>query len=231
MEIYVKKHNNGVTLIELAVTIAVAAIVAGVVAKLYYNFSKQNQHQRSLAELRSNMTRVSELIERDIRMTGYGISGNGIEELTLNEGNDEILLVFDNGDGTTSLAEGPSSGASCINVAGPALIRSGHWLALIGEDTLFREVGDISGFSQENCNIPLTEPLPTPSGLEAGDGVTVLAGVEYYIADDNDGGTSFVRKKNGKEMRIPYISKLEIIPRDGSGNDLSSEFENTRSVS
>ncbi|MBD3346308.1 MAG: prepilin-type N-terminal cleavage/methylation domain-containing protein [Chitinivibrionales bacterium] len=219
--------DKGFTLIELMVTIVIATIVGLALTNLYRGFAEQNKQQRRIAEVRSQLTRVSELIERDIRMAGYGLAGTGIRP-TLGDPDDEILIFRDDSKGETALASAPASGGTCIHVEDPASITSDQWLCLMGADTLYRQVADIA-LSLTSCNIPVTEPLPAGHGFAIGDKVLLVTGIQYSIGTDG-GVNSLIRNQNGKEIEIPSISILEIAIKNSEGNEITANFENARSL-
>ncbi|HCY88581.1 MAG TPA: hypothetical protein DHV36_25825, partial [Desulfobacteraceae bacterium] len=101
------KGNQGFTLIELMVTLAVASIFLLAVIQLFISTNQVNTIQEQLAGTQQNIRVSMELISRDIRMAGLDPTGGAGNAGFYDDGDDErdtdsnsIAIRYDlNGDG------------------------------------------------------------------------------------------------------------------------------------
>ncbi|MBW2017176.1 MAG: prepilin-type N-terminal cleavage/methylation domain-containing protein [Deltaproteobacteria bacterium] len=94
--------NEGFTLVELLVAVAISGIVMASVYSSYYSQQKSYIAQEQVATMQQNLRNALFHLERDIRMAGYDptmMAGAGIA----NAGSDTMQITMDlNGDGDTS---------------------------------------------------------------------------------------------------------------------------------
>ena len=77
-----KDNNNGFTLIEILVALALTGIVMGAIYSAYHSQQKTYIMQESIAEMQQNLRAAMYLMTQEIRMAGYdprGTAGAGIE--------------------------------------------------------------------------------------------------------------------------------------------------------
>ena len=99
------RHDSAFTLIELLVAMAITGIVAGAVYSVYHTQQKTYLAQQEIVAMQQNLRAAMQLMEREIRMAGYGLndgSGEGIQ--TANA--DFIRFAMDIHDGSDNDADG-----------------------------------------------------------------------------------------------------------------------------
>jgi type IV pilus assembly protein PilW len=65
------KHENGFSLIELLIAVAISGVVVGGVYSVYFTQQKSYLAQQEIVALQQSLRAAMQLMERDIRMAGY----------------------------------------------------------------------------------------------------------------------------------------------------------------
>jgi prepilin-type N-terminal cleavage/methylation domain-containing protein len=95
------RRNNGVTLTELLIALALTGIVAGAIYKIFISQGRAYTVQSEVAEMQQNLRAGVFMMEREIRMAGYDTTrAANTEILTAAPGNLEFTADL-NGDGDT----------------------------------------------------------------------------------------------------------------------------------
>jgi type IV pilus assembly protein PilW len=95
------RRNNGVTLTELLIALALTGIVAGAIYKIFISQGRAYTVQSEVAEMQQNLRAGVFMMEREIRMAGYDPTrAANTEILTAAPGNLEFTADL-NGDGDT----------------------------------------------------------------------------------------------------------------------------------
>lgn len=95
------RRNNGVTLTELLIALALTGIVAGAIYKIFISQGKAYTVQSEVAEMQQNLRAGVFMMEREIRMAGYDPTrAANTEILTAAPGDLEFTADL-NGDGDT----------------------------------------------------------------------------------------------------------------------------------
>jgi type IV pilus assembly protein PilW len=102
-------RQQGFTLIELMVAIAISGMLMAVVAMAYTGQSRSNNAVQDMAALQQDLRGALQLMAREIRMAGYnpnGAVGTGIESITNAGGDPELHFKMDiDGDGAIGGSE------------------------------------------------------------------------------------------------------------------------------
>lgn len=95
------RRNNGVTLTELLIALALTGIVAGAIYKIFISQGRAYNVQSEVAEMQQNLRAGVFMMEREIRMAGYDPTrAANTEILTAAPGDLEFTADL-NGDGDT----------------------------------------------------------------------------------------------------------------------------------
>ena len=99
------KHENGFSLVELLIAMAITGVVAGAVYSVYHTQQRTYLAQQEMVAMQQNLRAAMQLMEREIRMAGYGLndgSGEGIQMAN----SDSIRFAMDINDGSDNDADG-----------------------------------------------------------------------------------------------------------------------------
>jgi type IV pilus assembly protein PilW len=94
-------NKSGFTLVEVLVAMAIATIVSTLMYKVYQGQLKSHTTQQELVEMQQNLRAVLNLMERDIRMAGYGPKGGVADPAITSALIDDISFAMDVTGGTT----------------------------------------------------------------------------------------------------------------------------------
>jgi len=95
------RRNNGVTLTELLIALALTGIVAGAIYKIFISQSKEYTIQSEVAEMQQNLRAGVFMMEREIRMAGYDPTREANTEILAAAPSDLEFTADLNGDGDT----------------------------------------------------------------------------------------------------------------------------------
>jgi type IV pilus assembly protein PilW len=99
-EIKIMKNNqNGFSLIELLVSIAVGSIVLTLVTGFLYSQQRISVTQNAVVDMQQEIRSAVTLMTREIRMAGYDPTGNAGAEILQADHNIFIFTTDNNGDG------------------------------------------------------------------------------------------------------------------------------------
>ena len=106
-----KRNQSGFTMVELLVALAVSSIVLTLMYLTYQSQLKTNTTQQELIEMQQNMRAALYLMEREIRMAGYGPEGGIADPAITTAAVDDIAFAMDIKDGATDASDGDTSSA------------------------------------------------------------------------------------------------------------------------
>jgi prepilin-type N-terminal cleavage/methylation domain-containing protein len=219
--------KQGVTLVELLIAIVISSLVVIGTARVYGAFVKQNAVQRKVASLNSEMVSAIHALEKDTRMAGYGLPGNGLQMSIA--GSDDTVWAFSNEPGRAKalLAVGATAGDSFAIVAPSSDYSVGSWVLLkSGSTLLYRNIKRIES-SGSNKKLVFTKTLG--AAFTAGSEVYYADGVQYYLKKTPP--TALCRIENGDTLTLgTVIDSFAVAAQDSIDGSLSSQFEKTRSL-
>lgn len=220
------QSNKGISLIELMIAIVVAGIVATVAFRAFSRFSAQTAEQQRIAVTQDRLTRMTQLLEKDIRMTGYGLPGNGLHVWDNTAGNDSVAFYASETPTTTQLALETSAGGDtiCVDDDKGAVVGQGVCLE-DGDTVVYRK---IAGFKfGDPCGDKVIIDPSLPSHVFEVDSTTVYFAdrVSYRVRS----GT-LLRKRNGSGSSDMggTIDALTVYALNDSSDTLTANFDSTR---
>jgi len=109
------KKQEGITLLELLIALAVSTVVVGALVGLFFISTKHNRGTLEITKLDSELNLVLNSMTRDVQRAGYWADAQtssnnpfmvtGTTDITINGSNDCILLTYDrNADGALTSA-------------------------------------------------------------------------------------------------------------------------------
>jgi len=191
MEITLKK-NNGVTLIELLVAMAISAILIAAIYRTFISQQKTYTVQEQVVDMQQNVRVAINRMMREIRMAGFGnvsdvlkLGGvNGFSEVVTPEGSNKITIVGgfkqirrDNGD--PIVVDSASGNQITLNYATDEFDGNAHRFICIG--------GIESNTVQSRSERILTLDEPLRYTHPPGTPIYKIQAITYGLRNNDDG--------------------------------------------
>ncbi|EGR0625479.1 pilin [Vibrio cholerae] len=104
MKAYKNKQQQGFTLIELMIVVAIIGVLAAIAVPAYKDYVKKSQASSALATLKSLVTPAELLIQSDglisggVAVLGISASSNTLGTISVGSNNTSLEFLFDAGD-------------------------------------------------------------------------------------------------------------------------------------
>ena len=217
------KKNNGITLLELLLSIVVSSLLMIGIGGLYVSFMKSNMKMNKLLTLRRQFAYANQLLERDIRMAGFNLPGNGI---IVNSGVNNMFLLKNEEGLQTRLSQGADIGDNYILVANgyPGDVFIDDWVCLYDSTSDKMEYLRIINEPELNSGSYIlsfgSEVLQKTWDISNTD--VYFAKAVRYSVDGTEPDVAFVRSTPQRDFKISKdIKEFVIIPLDGDRMDLT----------
>jgi len=216
------RNQNGTTLLELIFGMLIASIIIYCVFKAWNYFDMQTRREKYKAELQRDMITVTNIIERDIRMAGCGLPGNGVYVNIAASANDEIELYTNEDGRSTGLAQDAQPVHTTIYVNDASIFTAGSAVCLAGTDTIYRTIQHVGINPTGDDTLVLTERINTAMPLWAASSAAYPARKTKYEICAAGTGFSLKRSRNGNGMNLGgKLDSMEVKPKDKVGNILA----------
>jgi len=238
-----KNREEGFTLIELLVAMALALVVIAALSSTFVIQQKTYNTQEQIAEMTQNARAATDMMTREIRMTGYGTPGNATSDLSswidwvsgvtfgsgpifietgagaLGSDIIHIAACFGENEMTTTLTANASSTDTSITVADGAKLNTSN-KKLISINGM--ESAIVTGISGNSLTID-TDPTTSGSqglknGYQSGDSVCIVKVISYSLVQDADGSYVLKRNENLGAGRQPVAENIVNMQISLSGN-------------
>lgn len=225
------RNQSGLTLVELIMTLAIGIILVAGIYQIYVPFVQNNVYVKKDSIIQEHMARANHFLEKDIRMAGYNLPGNGISpDLTVED--DHMIRIFISENNTrTTLLENESAGSYELLVDDDQGVEVGQWICLNnGGTTKYYPISYVGLSTGGEDSIALAELLA--EGWNFSETEVYFARCYTYSLQDTENGTSLIRSTHDASYTISSeIETMTIVPKDASGNPLTMNFALARSVS
>ncbi len=224
------KNKSGVTLVELMVTIVVSSLLTFSIARAYSVFASGNSSLRRWIEFQEHLIRSSRFIEKDIRMAGLNLPGNGIRPVIADENNHKLYIFTNNDNKKTVLSSTASPGDSILFVNDDRGVLANQCVCLCGNDTVYYQIARVGHNETGIDTIAIADSVLSEEWHSSDTELFFAQGIHYAVEEIN-GGSSLVRRTYNRAFEISTeIEKIEVVPKDQDGSELSNNFSLTRSI-
>jgi hypothetical protein len=211
------RNTHGTSILELVIALFICSIlVTGIFRVARAVFASANREKQKAEMLRSIMS-VSNIIERDIRMAGCGLPGNGMRAI-LNDGYNDYLMIFTNENRIQTVLTKPV-GVSDIDlpVKDTVGFTPDKWVCVesVGKDTIYREISAVTTKNGDKV-ITLTTPVGVVASILAGSNVYAATRISYMVV--NSPKPALQRKRNDLTIDLGVkLQKISVIPKNAAG--------------
>ncbi|MBN1760766.1 MAG: hypothetical protein JW863_20725 [Chitinispirillaceae bacterium] len=216
---------SGTTLLELIIGLLITSIlVAGAFQAYRYTMDSANREKKK-AELQGDIITFSNIIEKDIRMAGCGMPGNGLyADYSVPE-----LMIFtnENGDETTlSRVVQPIHAEAIVEDGSAFVVRGGICIAADGVDTIYRKVTGIGMYDLGPDTVYFSPAANTSTLMPAGSKVYPAMCFRYTVS-----GTlpdrKILRSRNSQTVPIGgIIDSIRVTLKDEDGSPTGGATKN-----
>jgi len=225
-------NELGASLVELAAAMLIGSIILTTAYQANRYFSQGASREKDKSLFQQDIINISEMLERDVRIAGYGVPGSGVLIANVSSTCDSLIMFVNDPPQQTRLAVTANPADSILYVLDATGVRAGQWVCCKGSgDTLFMRIINV-GMSIPG---PDTLYLPGPSGAGPFDvsqtDVYCISRVCYTI--ESDGSVQkLYRKKNGSSAGVSSrINSFKVTAKDANGNALSAPYDSMRTLS
>lgn len=216
--------RSGLTLLELVVAMSLSTVIISGAYKAHISFSKAASRENDKAVLQRDLMSACDMIEKDIRMAGLGLPGNGVDLQLSDTISDELTIFVNKVHLRTTLYSNALYTDTKILVNRPGTASWGKWVCLESGNIVFKEISRVGlSLSGNPDTIYLAAPLnagpfPQNSFVYSADRIS------YFI--ENKAEKVLCRRFNGRDSEIStVIDSFSIVPKDNNGVSLSSGAE------
>lgn len=224
------RNSSGTSLLELIVALFITSMVVYATYQAYQYLTTSGQREKKKAELQQDIITLSNLVERDIRMAGIGLPGNGLA--TASSENVISFSVFTNENGTaTVLTEAGGQNDFNIVIDDVTGFEVGGWVCIAGDnvDTIYREIGNIINDDPSDPDtLVLTCRLISGPFNPNPDSTVVYPAIRLHYEATLTPEFTLSRSRN--DLSLPIGSTIDTVAlttyrRDGDGNLVGSAVE------
>lgn len=225
-------HNqNGKSLVDLIVGITVGAIIVAGAFQLHNVFIKGNKAVKNESVLQEHLARANQVLEKDIRMAGFNVPGNGlvVDQSVTGAHVLRLLINEENYITTLSVAAAPTDVKLFVADASDASV--GMWVALYEDD-------DIAYYEISHVGIRVGGPdtITVFNALTddwaAGDTEIYIATCYKYSLEMSGSVKSLVRRTYSDSYTISEeIDGMTVTAKEADGTPVTVNFLDARSVS
>ena len=228
--------SDGMTLLELMLTVVISTIFATGVYRIYGSFAKNNVKIQKDIVLQEKIQRSSNILEKDIRMAGLQLPGSGIDIDTM-QGSKLFIFKNDNNTHTLLVDSIKNQGDTSICVSDDCNVRVGDFLCL--HDLNYQTIQYYrirSRNKSPSLTVPDTINIDSP-GLKymynkAQTRVYFASAVRYQIEKGELQQHQFIRRELGKVFVLnkeDEVTNIQCIARD-SNRVITADLSRARTL-
>jgi prepilin-type N-terminal cleavage/methylation domain-containing protein len=221
--------RSGVTLIELIIGLTIGSLVVAGMYQSYIRFTRGNLTERQSLEIQNHIAAASGVIEKDIRMAGYRLPGNGLGAIITTGPNCALRLFTNDLERQSALAGDAPAGNTIVRVLDGAGVEAGQWICLSGADTVFYPIERVCSATHEDT-IYLADTALT-ADWPLGETAVYFArsiryGVETYLGEQ-----WLVRATHDKTTALsPLITRFAAAALDENGQSCMTHADLARTL-
>jgi type II secretory pathway pseudopilin PulG len=215
---------SGTTLLELVIALFISSVLIAGAFKAYQYTMASAGREKEKSELQSDLITFSNIIEKDIRMAGCGLPGNGLKaDLSV-----PSLTIFTNEAGHETTLDSivqPAHSRAFVADASGFTTRGGICLAADGIDTIYRSVSRVGINSMGSDTVYFDESANTSYPFPVTDThVYPTMCLRYTVSG---APPKVYRSRNSQVVPIGGgIDSVYVTARDNSGASVGASVKN-----
>jgi hypothetical protein len=224
------RNASGTSLLELTIALFMASVVIAGAYQVYRFVTVSSLREQQKAELQRDIINVSNSIERDIRVAGCGLPGNGVSTNLIDSVNYRLTCYSNETGRRTTLSKIAGSSDTKVIVADGAGFSADGCVCLAGHllDTLYREIARIGMQGGGFDTLYLSSAIGS-CGFPIGSPAYPATKVTYMV----NAGPPLQIERYKNSLPIAIGSKLDsiiVILKNSAGNPVGAAVENATMV-
>ncbi len=219
------KGRSGATIMETVVAISVSTILFLFVMMGYSSFVKMAGMQKKDTLVQNELMDAYRFLEKDIRMSGFNVPGNGICPTITAGANDELELLNNEKETVTPLSVAAHAGDSFVVVEDYKGTLPNQWICLKQNAAIeyyqLKAVGIGSGAIPDTLR--LKNKTISATWDIAKTRVYFAKGIRWTV-ETASGPDSLVRETLANSLGFKSLDSIKITVADASGAVLSANF-------
>jgi Tfp pilus assembly protein PilE len=212
---------RGISLVEMSIAMLVGSLVISAAFQTHRYISRSADRENTKALLQRDICTISQFIEKDIRMAGLGLPGNGIEPQIAANSNHELSIYMNENRKISTLSSCASPSDLSLIIQDASGMNSSGWICISGAaGTVYKEILGIGNSPTGPDTIYLGEQLGA-GPFTVNSNVYFAKRIHYSVVKFPR--TAFLRRVNGLETPLSaIIDSVKITLRDSLGNNVNN---------
>ncbi len=219
-----RKNVSGMTLVEIMIALFICSLLFALLFAVYGSFLKVSKFQKSSSDLETQCMLAIRVIEKDVRLAGFGIPGNGLYPYNSGTQNFRFVLMSNEDNARTTLCQDTKIGDSDIKVKNAAGIVADQWVCLVQSSApVFYAIARVGSRSGSDTVFLKDSTINTVLSKDSTQ-VYFAKSVQYTIKTENK-VKSLVRTSFTNSITIgAAIDTFTVCPKDKAGADLGGNY-------
>ena len=218
------KNSSGITLLELMVALFICSLLFVLLFAVYGSFVKVSNFQKSSLDLETQFMHAVRVIEKDVRLAGFGIPGNGLYPINGGAQNFRLVVLSNEDNKKTALFEDAHNGDSDIKVQNADGIAANQWAYMVQQTDVAYYAIDRVGLHSGSDTVFLKDSLIHITWNKSSTQVYFAKGIRYGV-ELKDGKKNLIRASLMNSIPVgSSIDSFIVCPKDKAGADLGGDY-------
>jgi Tfp pilus assembly protein PilE len=218
------KGRSGATIMETVMAVSVSTILFLFVMMGYSSFVKMAGMQKQDTLVQNELMDAYRFLEKDIRMSGFNVPGNGIYPTITAGANDELELLYNEKETTTKLRVAAQPGDSILVVDDYKGVHPDQWICLRQNSAIgYYQIKSINVGSDTIPDTLRLKKAVSTSWDNAQTNVYFAKSARWSIGSAS-GLNSLERETLTNKYGFSTIDSIKISVQDSSGNPVAAPF-------
>ncbi len=232
MKLTTIKNQKGITLVEVLVTMLLASIVTVGICKAFATFIRSNVTVKSNVVIQEHIIRANKFLEKDIRMTGLYLPGNGLELDLSNADNHQLSLYYNKENRQTTLPYDTEVSNDYIMVDDIQDVVANETICLSdGTEIKYFQIASVEDNQGAPDRVYLTGATISRTWSSENTTAVFAKRIKYEVETDSN-GKSLVRHSLNNDFTLSdKIDMITVTPKDSLGVAITSQYDDSRYIS
>ena len=216
------------SLVEVIIAVVITSILVAGAYKLYQYTMTSANRERDKAQLQGSIITLTNIIEKDIRMAGCGLPGNGLQ-VNLHDNASDSLRLFTNESGRETkltMALDPTLTRAIVDDATGFAIEGGICFAAPGVDTVYRNIIRVGIQGAGNDTVDFDAATNTTLSFPVNAPVYPAVCIRYTVSGTGSARVISRARNNAVSPLGTDLDSINLVPKDALGTPVVGVFKN-----